>query len=219
MPQRVDTSPSPPQPIGRRERRKREVRDRIYGAARELFAKQGFDSTTVDEIAELADVATATFFNHFAGKQSLLGLMANEVVDELQALTSRHLAGEAPSDERLRRFVASAADAIAANRGVARDVFLEFMRQDATPDEPNPYLERILEPFVSLIEAGQRRGEVRDDHDAAFLAQMAVGMLNAAVTRWLADPNYPVERGLVEATEFALETLAASSKPSGTRHP
>jgi AcrR family transcriptional regulator len=195
-------------PMGRRERRKLEVRGRIYAAAQQLFAKQGFDATTVDEIAELADVAPATFFNHFQSKQALLGLMAREVVDQLHALTTRHLEGDDSSTERLRRFVASAAEGIAASRGGARDVLLEFMRSDATPDGPHPYLQRIHDPFVELIEHGQRRGEIRDDYEARFLAQMAVGMLNSAITSWLADPDYPVETGLIEATEFALGVLA-----------
>jgi len=199
-------------PLGRRERRKLEVRARIYGAARELFAKQGFDATTVDEIAAAADVAPATFFNHFPSKQVLLGLMATEVVDALHSLTG-HLESDAGSVERLSAFVASAADAIAANRGAARDVLLEFMRSDATPDGPQPYLERIHQPFVALIQAGQREGAMRNDYDAGFLAQMAVGMLNSAITSWLADPLYPVERGLVEATDFVLDALAPPSAP------
>lgn len=210
--------PSPPgaadAPVGRRERRKAEVRERIYVAARALFTEQGFDATTVDEIAEAADVAPATFFNHFQSKQALLALMAQEVVDYLGALTERHLEGDASSARRLRAFVASAADEIQANRRVARLVLLEFIR-GAAPDEPNPYLGQIHQPFIALIEEGQRRGEFRDDHDSAFLAQMAVGMLNSAITRWLADSDYPVERGLVEATGFVLQVLANGSPPSG----
>ena len=81
---------------------------------------------------------------------------------------------------------------------------------DATPDEPHPYLDRLVGPFVSLVAEGQARGEFRDDHDAAFLAQMAVGTLNSAITSWLADPEYPVEAGLAEAADYALETLRAS---------
>ena len=49
------TRAAPPRPLGRRERKKLEVRSRIYDAARELFKKQGFDATTVDEIAHVAD--------------------------------------------------------------------------------------------------------------------------------------------------------------------
>lgn len=206
------TSPPPASgpkaPLGRRERRKLEVRTRIYSVARDLFTKQGFDATTVDEIARLADVAPATFFNHFHSKQALLGLMTGEVFETLHAMTSEHLERAGSASQKLRAFISSATESIAASRGVARDVLLEFMRSDATPNGPHPYLERMIEPFVTLIEEGQAAGEFREDYDAAFLAQMAVGMMNSAITNWLADPDYPVETGLIEAAEFALKTLS-----------
>lgn len=196
-------------PLGRRERRKLEIRERIYAAARELFTKQGFQATTVDEIAEIADVAAATFFNHFQSKQAVLTLMTGEIFETLEALTTQHLEGPGLGPDKLHAFIASAAEGIATHRAIARDVLLELMRSDANPHGPNPYLQRIFDPFVSLIEEGQRRGEMRRDHEAAFLAQMAVGMLNSAITSWLADPDYPVETGLVEAADFMLETLRA----------
>jgi len=203
-----DRSPEEPHaPLGRRERRKLEVRARIYSVARELFSKQGFEATTVDEIARVADVAPATFFNHFQSKQALLALMTGEVFEVIHSMTSEHLEGEGSSPEKLRAFIASATEGISASRGIARDVLLEVMRSDATPNGPHPYLERLFEPFVALIEQGQRTGEMRSDYDAAFLAQMAVGMLNSAITNWLANPDYPVENGLVDAAEFALITL------------
>ena len=127
-----------------------------------------------------------------------------------------------PSRGPGRSFITSATEGISSSRGVARDVLLEFLRVDATPGSPHPYLERLIEPFVSLIADGQRRGEIRRDHEAAFLAQMAVGMMNSSITNWLADPNYPVESGLVAAAEFALDTLSAGSAPeaaSGTSAP
>lgn len=199
--------PRPIPPVGRRERRKREVHARIYAEARALFAKQGFEATTVDEIAAAADVAPATFFNHFQSKQALLELMTGEVVEHLHRMTVEALEGPGTSVERLRRFVARAAEDISASRGAARDTLLELMRLDATPEGPHPYLSRLFEPLVALIAAGQREGTLRDDHDAAFLTQMAVGMMNSAITAWLANPDYPVEEGLVAAGEFALETL------------
>ena len=194
-------------PIGRRERRKLEVRNRIYVAAKELFAKQGFEATTVDEIAQVADVAPATFFNHFQSKQAILGLMTGEVVEHLHAMTVEVLVGPGSSFERIRRFVSRAAEDISANRSTARETLLEFMRLDATPNGPHPYLERLFEPIVELVAEGQRAGEIRTDHDAAFLTQMAVGMINSAITNWLANPDYAVEDGLLATTEFALETL------------
>jgi AcrR family transcriptional regulator len=193
--------------LGRRERKKLEVRERILTTAREFFAKNGFNDTTVDEIAEAADVAPATFFNHFHSKQALLDLMTDEVVEYLHALSTQHLEGDGSSQERLRRFIESAVESIATNRDVARGVLIEFIRKDSTPDGQPPYLRRLQQPFVDLIAEGQRRGEIREDHDAAFLAQMVVGMLNSAIAAWLADPEYPVETGVVDATEFVLSTL------------
>lgn len=204
----MSTRPAAPSaPLGRRERKKLEVRARIYSVARELFAKHGFEATTVDEIAHSADVAPATFFNHFQSKQALLTLMTGEVVDHLHAMTVESLGGEGPAIERLRRFVERAAQDIGENRDAARETLLEFIRLDGTPDGPHPYLERLFEPFVKLLAEGQREGAVRSDHDAAFLGQMLVGMLNSAMTRWFANSDYPVEQGLLDATEFAIETL------------
>ena len=39
-------------------------------------------------------------------------------------------------------------------------------------------------------------------------------MLNSAITRWLTDSDYPVERGLVEAAEFVLNVF--QNKPAAT---
>lgn len=203
------TSTTPPEPLGRRERRKLEVRARIAEAARDLFARQGFEATTVDEIAATADVAPATLFNHFHSKQALIALMTGEVVEHLRQMTVESLEADAAGTclERLRGFVARAAEDISANRAAARETLLELMRLDATPDGPHPYLERLFEPFVRLMGEGQARGEIRGDHDAVFLTQMTVGMLNSAMTSWLASPDYPVEEGLLAAADFAIETL------------
>jgi hypothetical protein len=76
----------------------------------------------------------------------------------------------------------------------------------------------LTEPFVALIEEGQRSGEMRTDHDAQFLAQMAFGMLNSAITNWLADPEFPVETALVDAAEFTLNTLCVPC-PEGKDRP
>src|SRR5271157_4056974 len=65
----------PPRP-GRRERRSTETRERLYRAALRLFAERGFQETTVEDITEAADVGKGTFFNYFATKEHVLGVMA-----------------------------------------------------------------------------------------------------------------------------------------------
>ena len=77
----MDASPiREPAPEGRLERRKRERRMRIYAVAIGLFRTQGFERTTVSQIAEAADIVPATFFNHFQSKNALLGQMTTEAL-------------------------------------------------------------------------------------------------------------------------------------------
>ncbi|MGC9349228.1 MAG: TetR/AcrR family transcriptional regulator [Anaerolineae bacterium] len=59
--------------ISRWERRKEETRRRLLTEGERHFRLQGFDATTVEEIAVAADVAKGTFFNYFDSKEALLG--------------------------------------------------------------------------------------------------------------------------------------------------
>ncbi|GGS84770.1 TetR/AcrR family transcriptional regulator [Nonomuraea spiralis] len=56
----------------RRERKKRETRRRIVAAAIALFEEQGYEQTTVTQIAAAADVDPKTFFNYFRTKDEVL---------------------------------------------------------------------------------------------------------------------------------------------------
>ena len=57
---------------GRRERKKRQTSEAIQVAARRLFAAQGYAATTVQQIADEADVAERTLFRYFESKEDLL---------------------------------------------------------------------------------------------------------------------------------------------------
>ena len=57
---------------GLRERKKRATREAIAAAAMELFMERGFDSVTVAEVAEAADVSEKTVFNYFPTNEELV---------------------------------------------------------------------------------------------------------------------------------------------------
>ncbi len=198
---------------GRRERKKRELRARIYETARQLFLERGFEATTVAEIAEAADVAQGTFFNHFSSKQAVLAEITSEVSDHLQGMVDEQLARPVSTLERVTGFADSVADQIIQTRALARDVVLELMRTGARPGEAYPYLSGVYEPFTAVLREGQRRGEVRSDLDAAFLAEILVGALNVSVTNWLVDPDYPLEERMRETADFLTEAIQPRTPP------
>ena len=56
----------------RRELNKIQCRQRILKASRQLFSTKGYEETTMDDVAERAEVSKATLYNYFPGKDSLL---------------------------------------------------------------------------------------------------------------------------------------------------
>jgi len=70
----MDSFPVP----GLRDRKKARRRDEIIGVAKELFARQGIDATTMADIAAGAEVSPPTVFNYFGSKDGILIAMINE---------------------------------------------------------------------------------------------------------------------------------------------
>jgi AcrR family transcriptional regulator len=75
---------------GLRERKKQKTRDTIIDVALELFAKQGYEHTTIAEIADAAEVSRRTIFTYFPSKEDILFYDLTEVEEHLeQALRER----------------------------------------------------------------------------------------------------------------------------------
>jgi AcrR family transcriptional regulator len=72
-----------PDRSNRAERRRLRTRAALLAAAREAFASQGVDASTIQDITEAADVAKGSFYNHSDSKDSILRAVAEETLAEL----------------------------------------------------------------------------------------------------------------------------------------
>ena len=202
---------------GRRERKKRELREHIFETASQLFMTNGFEATTVEQIANAADIAPATFFNHFQSKNAVLADMTRAVFDRIEALIAEQLFRPGRVDERIHAFIEVAISEIDASRDLARNVLLELTRRSAATGAAVPYLQRVYDPFTKVLDEGQSDGSVRSDMDARFLAEIVVGLVNAALVNWMNDADYPLVKRLGQTAAFVGEIIAPP--PTGRPRP
>jgi AcrR family transcriptional regulator len=170
-------------PPSRRERKKRDLRERIYRAALELFRAHGYEQTTVQEIADAADVAKGTFFNYFATKEHVLaayhGRMAEEILAAIEPRT------HASSEEAVQDVLRECAEHAVRDPVIARVLLRVMFATDVLLDADRRSEERLQEHLLRQVEDGISRGELRGDLDAGLFVSLLVGTLSASVTEWV----------------------------------
>ncbi len=199
--------PSAPQEEGRRARRRRELHQRIFVTARGLFLAEGFEATTVEQIAEAADIVPATFFNHFPSKEAVLHEMAEDVFARFAGLVEEQRKRPVTTQERLLGFAARGARVVQGTPELTRRVLLEVLRTTAPPADAGPQLSGVERQLAELIREGQDRGDVRSDREAALLAEIVLSVVHGTITHWINDSDYPLGRRMREAAAFIGEAL------------
>ncbi|MEV6107998.1 TetR family transcriptional regulator [Streptomyces sp. NPDC051940] len=81
---------------GLRERKKQRTRETLIRTAIELFVEQGYERTTVDEIAAAADVSQRTFFRYFATKEEVAFALQDMIESSFYEAVRRRPAEEPP---------------------------------------------------------------------------------------------------------------------------
>jgi TetR/AcrR family transcriptional regulator, cholesterol catabolism regulator len=184
------------------------MRGRLVAAALELFAAHGYDGTTMDMIADRADVARTTVFNHFMRKDALLlAALADRrrVVGDRLTRTSR-----LPTDERIRDAVTGWARAYQTDTATGSALVRAWVQAGG------PYLPDSTDTadlFADAVRLGQGRGDIRADIDPALTGLILLDVNIGTLIRWAADQparrRSPLSPQMVRATQTVLLGLRA----------
>jgi AcrR family transcriptional regulator len=182
----LEVSDPPGIPVGLRERKKQETRDRLQRAAFALFAKKGFRQTRISEIAEAAAVSESTFFRYFEGKEGV----ALESVRRRAQATVEAVCARPAHETPIEACLAVARSAESAGFAPAPHDADEFALLRRTPALA-PYAMAMAERFINILaeDVARRLGEPVDSLRVRLQAH-ALNMANkAAMEVWLADPE------------------------------
>jgi AcrR family transcriptional regulator len=185
------------QALGLRDRKKIKTRDTIRREAMRLFGASGYSNTTIEQIADAADVAPSTFFRYFPTKESVL------IATDLDQVTVDALANQpkdVPSLQAFRRaleitFATVSTDGWQFERERLRVVL-------SIPELKTAQLDEYHRTVTRLAEAESRRTG-RDPHD--FEPRVFVGALAGGLMAALDGPP----SGLIERMYRTLDFFEA----------
>lgn len=193
---------------GLREMTRQAVRSQLMNVAWDLFVQQGYDATTVDEIAAAAGMSQRSFFRYFATKEDVV-LVKFEAVGELLA----GVLADRPAQEDAWTALRHSFDVIveAAERdpryGLA---LLRITGQSAALRagrlEQQMHWQELLTPLVAERMNVPATGANHDPGPAALTAA-ALACLNVANVVWLASDGTDSLRRLVDDAMAAVQPL------------
>jgi AcrR family transcriptional regulator len=181
-------------------------RERLVVAALELFAEQGYDNTTVAQIAERAELTRSTFFRHFSDKR--------EILSAGQETLSRLLVegiDSAPADATPLTAVAAGLDAVS---GAMTEFNRELGPRLHAAIEANDELRtrdamKSIGLAAAIVEALRRRGVA--EATAQVAAELGMLAFRTGFSRWSSPSDDTAPGKLITHTRAAFSELRAAT--------
>jgi AcrR family transcriptional regulator len=173
----------PARPCGLRERKKARTRAANRQHALRLFLAQGYSATTVEQIAEAAEVSPATFFRYFPTKEDVV------LQDDFDILALAELEAQPPELTPVAAFRAAAA---AMREQLSAEDLATFGTTTQLTMSVPEIRARALDEFVRTIDQisaaiARRVGGSPDDAAIRNLAGAMIGVIMAATMPWATD--------------------------------
>ncbi|MFE9253673.1 TetR/AcrR family transcriptional regulator [Streptomyces sp. NPDC006879] len=210
-------------PSGLRERKKQRTRDALLRAALTLFTTQGYEQTTVDEIAESVHVSQRTFFRYFANKEEAAFEVQDLVESRFVSELSSRPAAEGPLTA-MRNAVLCSWDTIgeAITELIPVELYMRtYQMIESTPALLAVHLRRSaeLEERIARIVADREGLDVDTDPRPRVAVASFTGVMRVTGRLWGQGADFSVE-AIRQMTAAYLDHLGPAlaadwRKPSG----
>ena len=202
------TDPAAPPPPGARRGRPGRDQETVLRHAIALFNEQGYDATSMGDLAAALGFSKAAIYHHVTSKEHLLSLALDEALDGLSAAVagaSRTEDGFSAYD-RLRGLVHTSVAVLVAHQPA---VTLLLRVRGNSPVELAALARRrwIDEQIAGLVQEAVDEGTLRDDLSPRLVTRLLFGMVNSLVEWHRADVGDDVEVLAQTITELAFAGL------------
>jgi AcrR family transcriptional regulator len=189
-------------PHALRLRKRRFVRSEIWNTAIDLFAKRGYDATTVDEIAAAAGVSRRTFFRYFSSKDDLM-VQATDTYGDILTEAIREAGRLDRPLEVVKRAVLRVADFVVIQPAARKT--MQIVEENAAARGAQLSEFAVIERRVAAAFASAFQSSSTDDCMPELLASLTFVTLKQAFNTWY---HHQPER-ISDTVEEIFDTLIA----------
>ena len=177
-----------------RTRRRADTRQRLYEAAVELIAEQGFSATTVDDIALRAKVAKGTVYYNFKSKNDLFEELLRHGIGLLTD-AFREAVRDLPPREAVGALVRTQLEYIRRYRAFAQLLLSEMWRTNREWHQTLILLrEQAINVIAETVQAGVDSGDLPGELDVPVASAALFGVGLVVAVDWLVfQPERPIE--------------------------
>ena len=180
----------------------------ILDAAVRVFARQGFHTCRVADIADEAGVAYGLVYHYFQSKDEVLDTLFLERWELLLAAIGEIDERDIPAREKLHAIASFIVDSYRHDPELMKVIIVEVTR--AANSFGATHLAKIREAFdriADIVRDAQRQGAFRDDVDADFAAMTFYGAIEQVLTGWIFGLLDEGEDAYDRAKDHVVETI------------
>jgi AcrR family transcriptional regulator len=183
-------------------------------AAVRAFARKGYHSCRVGEIAEEAGVAYGLVYHYFGSKQEVLEEIFRDTWTQMLARIREVSDSDEPAGEQVRRVTALLLRTWRRDPDLVRVLVREVTR---SPEQLKRQIDEIghaYEALEKVVVNGQKSGEFRGDIDSKVAATVFYGALEEVLTGWVMGQLPDGDEGIAKAEEDVTVLMCDGLKQS-----
>jgi AcrR family transcriptional regulator len=195
----------------KKRRSREETRQKLLDSALQVFARNGYERATVDEIVREAGFSKGAFYVHFETKEDLFWEMLEERIAAQQDTFRQTVDASLSVAENERRILEQAFNMSAHPLGPA--VILEFTAHGMRNEKVREQLAKMYESWHSFtmetLRSGQELGVVRKDVDLALLASTIMALFEGSMIQsHFAPDNLRLDRKVEDLSALIAELIS-----------
>jgi TetR/AcrR family transcriptional regulator, fatty acid metabolism regulator protein len=186
----------------------------ILDAAVRVFARQGFHTCRVSDIADEAGVAYGLVYHYFQSKDEVLDTLFlerwNVLLDAIREIDAQSI----PARQKLHAIASFIVDSYRHDPELMKVIIVEVTR--AANSFGAAHLGTIAEAYrqiQGIVEQAQRTGEFRDAVTAEFAAMAFYGAIEQVLTGWIFGLLDEGEDAYDRAKDHVVETICRGLEP------